>query len=149
MQVSRTAAFRALSTTVPRFAELPEPNAIAATSIPLVTPRNGGISKLSTPTPASIKAAQGIKNITGHTTETYTAYGATEILEKECARQADYTIKKTEDEDVPKTADGVDLGVGGGWWHTGVLKLTLGNPYIKLTTMQNWAFQQHSQHGLK
>ncbi len=42
-------------------------------------------------------------------------------MEKECATQADYTIQKgkDEDDDPPKTADGVDLGVGGGWWHTG------------------------------
>jgi len=52
---------------------------------------------------------------------TYTAYGATEDLYKECAKQADYKITRAEDSDaeMPKTEDGEDLGVGEGWWHTG------------------------------
>jgi len=53
---------------------------------------------------------------------TYTAYGATEELYKECARHADYTIPQAQDSDseMPKTEDGEDLGVGEGWWHTGI-----------------------------
>jgi hypothetical protein len=53
--------------------------------------------------------------------ETYTAYGMTELLYKECKIQADYSIPQAKDEDaeIPKTEDGEDLGVGGGWWHTG------------------------------
>jgi cytochrome b pre-mRNA-processing protein 3 len=60
-------------------------------------------------------------SLKGRFTETYTAYGSTEALYKECATQADYTMPKANDEDAeaPKTEDGVDLGVGGGWWHTG------------------------------
>jgi len=55
-------------------------------------------------------------------TETYTAYGITEILYKECALQADYRIPQAMDHDaeMPKTEDGEDLGVGGGWWHAGM-----------------------------
>jgi cytochrome b pre-mRNA-processing protein 3 len=53
--------------------------------------------------------------------ETYTAYGVTEALIKECSIQADYSIPQaqSEVEDMPKTANGEDLGVGSGWWHSG------------------------------
>ena len=52
---------------------------------------------------------------------TYTAYGVTELLYKECGAQADYKIEKPKDEDaeVAKTADGEDLGFGSSWWHKG------------------------------
>jgi cytochrome b pre-mRNA-processing protein 3 len=52
---------------------------------------------------------------------TYTAYGSTEILYKECAAKADYSIPqaKDEDADIPVTEDGEHLGVGESWWHTG------------------------------
>ncbi len=81
-----------------------------------------GASK-STSRAANISAAQEIKKIASRATETYTAYGATELLYKECARQADYSIPqaKDKDADMPKTADGEDLGIGEGWWHTGML----------------------------
>jgi cytochrome b pre-mRNA-processing protein 3 len=69
-----------------------------------------------------VKAARELKKLTGGATETYTAYGATELLYKECAKQADYSIPRGEaDEEVPKTEDGVDVGIGQGWWHTGIL----------------------------
>lgn len=67
----------------------------------------------------AVKAAKGLSKLTGGATETYTACGATELLYKECAKQADYTIPQTNtDEETPKTEDGVDLGIGDGWWHT-------------------------------
>ena len=42
---------------------------------------------------------------------------------KECARHADYSIPqaKEKDAETPKTKDGEDLGVGDGWWHTGMI----------------------------
>jgi cytochrome b pre-mRNA-processing protein 3 len=86
-----------------------------------VTPVRGeGGSKRPTASP-SLKAAQELKKVAAKSTETYTAYGATEILYKECARQATYTIdrSKYKDFDPPTTEEGEDLGVGGGWWHTG------------------------------
>lgn len=57
------------------------------------------------------KAAPGV-------TEPYVAYGVCEVLVKECARQADYTIPQAHEKniDIPKTKDGEDLGVGTGWW---------------------------------
>lgn len=81
--------------------------------------RGHGGSKGLSPTPSSLKAAEGLKKVAGKSTETYTAYGATEILYKECARQASYAINRTEDVDPPKTKDGEDLGVGEGWWNNG------------------------------
>ncbi|KAG0647663.1 cbp3 [Hyphodiscus hymeniophilus] len=90
-----------------------------STSIPPVTPERaeGGSKPASTQTSSS--ALQGLRK---RTTETYTAYGATEILYKECAHQADYSIPQARDKDaeMPKTADEEDLGVGVGWWHTEV-----------------------------
>ena len=52
-------------------------------------------------------------------TETYVAYGACEILVKECARQADYEVpqRNLKDVPIPRTDDGQDLGVGKGWWY--------------------------------
>jgi cytochrome b pre-mRNA-processing protein 3 len=43
------------------------------------------------------------------------------VLYRQCAAQADYTIPQAamEDEEMPKTADGEDLGEGAGWWHNG------------------------------
>lgn len=59
----------------------------------------------------------------GNMFETYTAYGITELLYRECSTQADYEIPQAKDEDaeIPKTADGEDMGIGGGWWHDGKL----------------------------
>ena len=52
-------------------------------------------------------------------TETYVAYGACEVLVKECARQADYEVPERKQKDTPisRTEDGQDLGVGKGWWY--------------------------------
>lgn len=51
---------------------------------------------------------------------TYTAYGITEILYKECGSKADYTIPKVSNDSEPsQTEEGEDLGVGESWWHTG------------------------------
>jgi cytochrome b pre-mRNA-processing protein 3 len=64
--------------------------------------------------------AEELRKVTGRATETYTVYGVTESLFKECASQASYSIPQASDPDaeMPKTADGEDLGVGSGWWHT-------------------------------
>lgn len=110
---------RAFSTTTSRH-ELYGPNATSGSSIPPVTPErtqgNAGSNA------SVLKAAAEFKRMTGRATETYVAYGVAEKLYHECARQADYAIPHASDEDVemPKTADGEDLGVGEGWWHTGI-----------------------------
>jgi hypothetical protein len=48
--------------------------------------------------------------------------------------QADYTIPQATDYDaeVPKTEDGEDLGVGGGWWHTSIFSFPLLTMFIFL-----------------
>jgi cytochrome b pre-mRNA-processing protein 3 len=73
--------------------------------------------------PVSKKALEGFQKLARGTTNTYTAYGATEFLYQECARQAHYTIPQAsrDDEEMPKTEDGEDLGIGEGWWVSGIL----------------------------
>lgn len=58
----------------------------------------------------------------GAATETYVAYGVTEKLFKECARQADYSVPQALEKGavVPKSEAGEDLGVGEGWWYRGM-----------------------------
>lgn len=74
----------------------------------------------STPLSPRLKVAQDFKKVVGRTTESYSAYGGTEDLYKECSRQADYTIPQLEDPEAEalRTEDGEDLGVGQGWWYT-------------------------------
>jgi cytochrome b pre-mRNA-processing protein 3 len=69
-----------------------------------------------------MKAAAALNKVAGRATETYTAYGATELLYKECALQADYSIPQAgkNDQEMLKTEAGEDLGVGEGWWLTGI-----------------------------
>lgn len=63
--------------------------------------------------------AQQLHKRAAGSTETYVAYGGTEMLFRECARQADYRVDKNAEGDAPKTAKGEDLGVGEGWWYDG------------------------------
>jgi len=121
LQVSRFGAssHRAFTTTFGRYAEPHTPGAMPSSSIPLVSKtRVDGNLKSKSAIPVSMKAAAGLQKVTGKATETYTAYGATENLYKECARQADYSITQepNSEEEMPKTEDGEDLGVGDGWW---------------------------------
>lgn len=117
--ISRLTASRAFTTTRRRHAESLPPNATPSNSIPPVTPKpvEGGTTAKGTAAEAA-----AVLSKKGGITGTYTAYGATEELYKECAKQADYKITKAEDSDAetPKTEDGEDLGVGEGWWHTGI-----------------------------
>lgn len=100
--------------------ELRGSNKDISRSVPEVHPLSGQRgSKGLSPTPSSLKAVEGLKKVAGKSAETYTAYGATEILYKECALQASYTIDRAEDADPPKTKDGEDLGIGEGWWNNG------------------------------
>jgi cytochrome b pre-mRNA-processing protein 3 len=50
------------------------------------------------------------------------------LLYKECALQADYSIPQAgqDDQEMPKTEAGEDLGIGEGWWLTG--KFTIEQP---------------------
>ncbi|TVY83540.1 Protein CBP3 [Lachnellula suecica] len=117
--ISRFATSRAFTTSRRRNAEIPGSDANPNTSVPPVTSKPiEGSTASTTSTAAQISALSKKGGVTG----TYTAYGATEVLYKECARHADYKIPQAGDgvEEVPKTEDGEDLGVGEGWWHTGV-----------------------------
>ncbi|KAI9826346.1 MAG: Protein cbp3, mitochondrial [Thelocarpon impressellum] len=71
------------------------------------------------PSSNTVKLAKELRRRAGRATETYVAYGVTEKLYKECARQADYSVPQAKDKavPVPKTNTGVDLGVGDGWWY--------------------------------
>jgi cytochrome b pre-mRNA-processing protein 3 len=70
--------------------------------------------------PNSTTANADINKIQGGTLDTYAAYGATEILYKQCADQAPYSIPKVkDDEEVPVLENGTQLGVGEGWWYNG------------------------------
>lgn len=113
---------RAFTTTSGRYAEPHTPGAMPSSSIPpFPKTRVGGNLKSKTAIPVSMKAAAGLQKVTGKATETYTAYGATENLYKECAAQANYSITQepNSEEEMPKTEDGEDLGVGDGWWLQG------------------------------
>lgn len=69
--------------------------------------------------------------IGGGTFETYAAYGATEILYKECAKQAEYTIERGqvgedgEEKEVETLENGTQVGKGTGWWYDGMFSSTL------------------------
>ncbi|KAG9240445.1 ubiquinol-cytochrome C chaperone-domain-containing protein [Calycina marina] len=101
-----------------------------------------------------------LDKLKGGTIGTYNAYGLTELIYKECAIQADYEMAKQayEDAEVPKTEDGEDLGVGGGWWHTDTRlhptfstwsQVTMLHMYILFARYRNFAgpeatlWQQH------
>ncbi|TVY46971.1 Protein CBP3, mitochondrial [Lachnellula occidentalis] len=125
-----TAPSRAFTAAHRRFAILDPDNdnpTTPHTSIPPVTPKPTGqgttTANGSTVSDSSAVAAAGAplqSPPTGGIMGTYSAYGATEELYKECARHADYTVPQAQDSDAetPKTEDGEDLGVGEGWWHT-------------------------------
>jgi cytochrome b pre-mRNA-processing protein 3 len=102
--------------------EMPEPNADPTSSIPAVTPDRAEGGNIVEKTPLSLKAAAELRRVTGRSVETYTAYGVTQRLFKECAKQASYNIPQAGQSgvEVPTTADGEDLGVGSGWWHEGL-----------------------------
>lgn len=77
-------------------------------------------SHLVDSSPASAHAVQRKRegpraNFTG----TDVAYGATEALFKECAKQADYIVPQVFERGVetPKNAHGEDIGEGTGWWY--------------------------------
>ena len=65
---------------------------------------------------ASVRNTPTLKS----TTEPYIAYGSTEDLFRECARQCNYTVPSrlsTPPTDPPRTVAGEDLGQGEGWWY--------------------------------
>jgi len=75
--------------------------------------------KLDDSAPATAKLANELRENATPITETYVAYGATEALFKECARQADYIIPQALEKggEAPRNAAGEDIGQGTGWWY--------------------------------
>ena len=67
------------------------------------------------------RIARALSARPGGATEVYVSYGMTQKLFEACSSQADYRIPQAAQKgaEVPKTAWGEDLGVGGGWWCEG------------------------------
>lgn len=84
---------------------------------------------LNGPSTAQSIAAE-VRKRASSVTETYIAYGVSEKLVKECARQADYTIPQAGEKgvEIPKTKDGEDLGIGTGYWYDSKLVLSFPPP---------------------
>jgi cytochrome b pre-mRNA-processing protein 3 len=72
--------------------------------------------------PTGINLARQLRKRVSATTETYVAYGSTEALYKICAAQANYDIPQRREKDgvVPTSPTGEEIGVGDGWWYTGM-----------------------------
>ncbi|KAH7055738.1 ubiquinol-cytochrome C chaperone-domain-containing protein [Macrophomina phaseolina] len=83
--------------------------------------------------------AQGLHRRAGGSTETYVAYGGTEMLFRECARQADYKVVKDAEGEAPKTGKGEDLGVGEGWWYEGLGLTPTFNTWAQITFLHMYA----------
>ncbi|KAH7037849.1 ubiquinol-cytochrome C chaperone-domain-containing protein [Microdochium trichocladiopsis] len=88
------------------------------TSAPSRTPVSQQQRQLS-----STAQRQGLRDAIGkmmsRQTEPYRVISATENIYKACATQADYKISQEDrqNDTIPKTADGEDLGTGSGMWH--------------------------------
>ncbi|KAI9675386.1 MAG: Protein cbp3, mitochondrial [Caeruleum heppii] len=108
----------------------------------------------------SVKLAQEVRRRAGRATETYIAYGVTENIYKECARQADYSIPQNNEKASiePEITSGVQLGVGDGWWYKELglqptfntwAQITMLHIYLLATRFRNFpaahapAWQQH------
>ncbi len=90
-----------------------------STSQPTQPPKSKTINTDQTSTASTTESiAMSIRKNLPSLTETYVAYSSCEKLVKECARQAQYSIRSTEkNATIPKTKDGAQLGVGDGWWY--------------------------------
>ncbi|KAF2138230.1 uncharacterized protein K452DRAFT_256336 [Aplosporella prunicola CBS 121167] len=91
------------------------PAAVPDTSSP-PPPTTTASQKLPRKAVSNVVAEQ-LRQRAGASTETYVAYGATELLFRECAAQAAYRVERDADGEAPKTAKGEDLGVGEGAWY--------------------------------
>ncbi|KAH8805620.1 ubiquinol-cytochrome C chaperone-domain-containing protein [Xylogone sp. PMI_703] len=103
-----------------RFAQDP---AQTTTSIPPEAPENSEQPPEENSIPAQFRTRRpprALLKVASGVTETYTAYGVTEDMYKQCAIQADYSIAEAADNnaEVTRTEDGEDVGVGSGWWYT-------------------------------
>ncbi|EEP76059.1 conserved hypothetical protein [Uncinocarpus reesii 1704] len=92
----------------------PSPRRYASTSNAQKPPPLQDPTPLPKPPVAGRQRAAGLRS-----TETYVAYGITKKLFEACSAQADYKIPQISERgaEIPKTANGEDLGVGEGWWY--------------------------------
>ncbi|KAK3943025.1 ubiquinol-cytochrome C chaperone-domain-containing protein [Diplogelasinospora grovesii] len=76
--------------------------------------------------------AEKLATVARKTTQPYIVYGATERMYKTCAAQAEYNITKEARRagQVKTTAEGEEIGVGGGMWH---------DDFGLLPTFSTWA----------
>ncbi|WEW57928.1 Serine carboxypeptidase 3 [Emydomyces testavorans] len=75
---------------------------------------------LQEPTPLAKSPLATRHRLSGlRSSETYVAYGITKKLFEACSAQADYKIPQSSKKgnEIPKTTNGEDLGVGQGWWY--------------------------------
>ncbi|PGH14819.1 hypothetical protein AJ79_02835 [Helicocarpus griseus UAMH5409] len=107
--------------------------------------------------------AQTLQSRASRTTETYTAYGATKKMFEACQLQADYKIPQAlqPGAEVPKTANGEDLGVGEGAWYKDLSLLPTFSTWSQITFLHMYlltvrlrtlpspeSFRTYSQHLL-
>jgi cytochrome b pre-mRNA-processing protein 3 len=91
------------------------------------------------------RVAQSVRQAAPTLTETYVAYGACEVLVKECTRVAEYNVPQAVERDsssnpvpVPKTASGEDLGVGTGWWYEALRLQPTFSAWAHVTLLHLW-----------
>ncbi|KAI9884721.1 MAG: hypothetical protein M1823_003502 [Watsoniomyces obsoletus] len=101
--------------------------------------------------PTTLKIAREVRDRAKTYTETYIAYGATEKIYKQCAAQADYSIPRpsssstsssssSEDQQVLKTPEGVEIGIGTGWWYTTLSLPPTFSTWSQITMLHIWIF---------
>ncbi|KAI9762252.1 MAG: hypothetical protein M4579_000576 [Chaenotheca gracillima] len=72
-------------------------------------------------------------------TETYIAFGVTDVLYRKCAKQANYMVPERTGKDKgqppERTKEGVDIGIGEGWWYDDVKLLPTFNTWAQITML--------------
>lgn len=81
--------------------------------------------------------AQAIRYTTPNLAEPYIAYGATEILVRECARVADYTISQ-EQRMVSDEEGAVQIGTSDSWWYQEFGLQPTFNSWAQITFLHMW-----------
>ncbi|KAI9796637.1 MAG: Protein cbp3, mitochondrial [Piccolia ochrophora] len=77
--------------------------------------------------------AQSLRARATSRTGTYAAYAVTEILYKQCATQAEYTMP--ERGTAEKTASGAEIGIGQGWWYDSLHLTPTFNTWAQITAL--------------
>ncbi|ORX96435.1 ubiquinol-cytochrome C chaperone-domain-containing protein [Clohesyomyces aquaticus] len=87
--------------------------------------------------------AAGLRKRAPLMTETYVAYGATQQLFKECARNGDYVIPQALEKngEIPQDEDGTHIGVGKGWWYDTLGLTPTFNAWAQITFIHMYMLQ--------